>query len=145
MAVGMSLAEVVVSGVRVGAYTVRRLHPSEYWRLATVAEGPFAGKAPIPGDHLCVTIVEETATGALAAYWPAMGMPHADNLYVAPDLRQHPKVELAFLGAYVEMLREQQVTDIYAMIDEDRPENVAMAHALGLERVPGALYKGRIA
>jgi len=136
----MSLAE----RVEVGEYTVRRLHPSEYWRLGTVREGPFAGTTPVPGDHICITVVEHTETGDLLAYWPAMGIPHADNLYVAPELRQHPKVELAFLGAYVAMLKEQQVTDIYAMIDEDRPENVAMARALGLERVPGALYKGRV-
>lgn len=133
----------VLQPVTLEGYTLRELPPDEWHRLTQIP-GPLAGRDLQPSDSARIIVVESPA-GAIVGYWPAFAMVHLDLLYTDAEVRHHPKVQFALLGAMATMLQQLGVRSVCAVIaDADQPDNGRMAEKLGLQPLPGTLYMGPI-
>lgn len=129
--------------VQVEGYTLRELPREEWGRLAAIP-GPLQGRDLRAGDAARIIVIESPA-GAIVSYWPAFAMVHLDLLYTDAEVRHHPKVQFALVGAMATMLQQLGVTHVCAVVaDADQPANGQMAEKLGLAVIPGALYMGAI-
>lgn len=139
----MATTLLIPLSVEVDGYTIRELPEAEWGRLTT-APGSLHGQALTPSETARILVIEDAA-GAIVGYWPLFAMMHADHLYLAPEVRQHPKLGLTLVGAVGYLLQRLGVGYVCAVIaDADQPENGRLAEKLGLVPVPGRLYIGAV-
>jgi hypothetical protein len=120
-------------------YVIRELAPEEWHRL------PEAGSAltHLSPDAVARVVAVLSPDDRLVGHVLLTLNPMAEHLHLAPEVQHHAKLGLAFVGAFVTLLRREQVEQLYAMSAEDDPEAQTRLERLGFQTLPVKVHLGR--
>lgn len=119
-------------------YVIRELAPEEWYRLPE-AGSPLTHLAP---DAVARVIVVVSPEDRLVGHVLLTMNVIAEHLHLQPEIQHHPKLGLAFLGAFLMLLRRESITQLYAMTAADDPTASPRLAALGFQQLPAHVHVG---
>lgn len=119
-------------------YVIRELAPEEWWRLPEAGSALTRLAPDAAARVIAVLSPEDRLVGHVLLTMNVL----AEHLHFHPSIQHHPKLGLAFLGAFFTLLRREEITQLYAMTLATDTEAAARLAQLGFRTLPAVVHVG---